>query len=274
MAIPVISTTTSILGYRKGQYFEYQMAATNAPTSWAAPGLPDGMTISSAGLISGTASAPGVYLIHVTATNVDGPSAVLEVAMGIEDTNFNDGIGIEMNIDLRSGAVSVPGITPSSGLNASPATMFLKHNDKVFLDVGFLKGEELQTMDMTSIKMNIREFDGETILVESDGLIQVIGTSDRPRYRIFVDLETAELLNALGNYQGDFGTTFNAIAEIEWVADYTEPGALAPSTPRPFSTPPIRTRFTEPAPSFPCMRTSAPLPPDERWTWNDLAACG
>ncbi len=34
MAIPVISNTTSVLGYRKGQYFEYQMQATNSPTSW------------------------------------------------------------------------------------------------------------------------------------------------------------------------------------------------------------------------------------------------
>ncbi len=227
MAIPIISTTTSILGYRKGQYFEYQMAATNAPTSWAAPGLPGGMTISSTGLISGTASAPGVYLVRVTATNATGPSAALEVAMGIEDTNFNDGIGIEVNIDLRSGSVSVPGITPS-GTGASPASLYLKYNDKVFLDIGFLKGESLQTMDMVSITMNIREFDGETVLVQSDGLIQSIGTSDRPRYRIFVDLETTSLLTALGNYQGDFGTTFDAIAEIEWVVGYTEPGALAP----------------------------------------------
>ena len=46
MAIPVISTTTSVLGYRKGQYFEYQMQATNSPTAWTASGLPSGMTIS------------------------------------------------------------------------------------------------------------------------------------------------------------------------------------------------------------------------------------
>ena len=43
MAIPVISNTTSVLGYRKGQYFEYQMQATNTPTSWTANGLPSGM---------------------------------------------------------------------------------------------------------------------------------------------------------------------------------------------------------------------------------------
>ena len=226
MAIPVISNTTSGLGYRKGQYFEYQMQATNSPTSWAANGLPTGMSISSAGLVSGAATVAGVYLVKVIASNGDGPSVPLEVAMGIEDTNFNDGIGIEVNIDLRSGAVSVPGITPS-GSNASQSVMFLKYGDKVFLDIGFLKGEELQTMAMASIVMNIREFDGETALVQSNGGIEIIGTSDRPRYRILVNLDTPELLNALGNYQADYQTTFDAIAEIEWRVDYLEPGALA-----------------------------------------------
>ena len=226
MAIPVISNTTSVLGYRKGQYFEYQMQATNTPTSWTANGLPSGMSIDSSGLVSGAATAAGVYLVKVIATNGDGPSAPLEVAMGIEDTNFNDGIGIEVNIDLRSGAVSVPGITPS-GSNGSQAVMFLKYGDKVFLDVGFLKGEELQTMAMASIVMNIREFDGETVLVQSNGGLEIIGTSDRPRYRILVNLNTPELLNALANYQADYQTTFDSIAEIEWRVDYLEPGALS-----------------------------------------------
>jgi hypothetical protein len=226
MAIPVISNTTSVLGYRKGQYFEYQMQATNSPTSWTANGLPSGMSINSSGRISGAATAAGVYLFKVIASNGDGPSAPLEVAMGIEDTNFNDGLGIEVNIDLRSGAVSVPGITPS-GSSASQSVMFLKYGDKVFLDVGFLKGEELQTMAMASIVMNIREFDGETVLVQSNGGLETIGTSDRPRYRILVDLDTPDLRNALGNYQGDYQTTFDAIAEIEWRVDYLEPGALS-----------------------------------------------
>jgi hypothetical protein len=227
MAIPVISNTTSVLGYRKGQYFEYQMQATNSPTSWTADGLPSGMAISSSGLVSGAAISAGVYLVKFIASNATGPSAPLEVAMGIEDTNFNDGIGIEVNIDLRSGAVSVPGITPASGQNASQAVMFLKYGDKVFLDIGFLKGEELQTMAMASIIMNIREFEGETVLVQSNGGLEIIGTSDRPRYRILVDLDTPDLLNALANYQADYQTTFDAIAEIEWRVDYLEPGALS-----------------------------------------------
>lgn len=77
------------------------MAATNTPTSWAATGLPSGMEIDSTGLISGTATAAGVYLIKVTATNGDGSSTPLDIAMGIEDTNYNDGLGIEVNIDAH-----------------------------------------------------------------------------------------------------------------------------------------------------------------------------
>lgn len=226
MAIPVISNTTSVLGYRKGQYFEYQMQATNSPTGWTADGLPSGMSINSTGLVSGSASAAGVYLVKVIASNASGASVPLEVAMGIEDTNFNDGVGIEVNIDLRSGAVSVPGIAPSAAKD-SQAVLFLKFGDKVFLDLGYLKGEELQSMAMASIIINIREFDGETVLVQSNGALEIIGTSDRPRYRILVDLNTPELLNALGNYEDDFQTTFDAIAEIEWRVDYLEPGALA-----------------------------------------------
>lgn len=226
MAIPVISNTTSVLGYRKGQYFEYQMQATNSPTGWTADGLPSGMSINSTGLVSGSAAAAGVYLVKVIASNASGASVPLEVAMGIEDTNYNDGVGIEVNIDLRSGAVSVPGIAPSAAKD-SQAVLFLKFGDKVFLDLGYLKGEELQSMAMASIIINIREFDGETVLVQSNGALEIIGTSDRPRYRILVDLNTPELLNALGNYEDDFQTTFDAIAEIEWRVDYLEPGALA-----------------------------------------------
>jgi hypothetical protein len=225
MAIPVISTTTSVLGYRKGQYFEYQMQATNTPTSWSATGLSPGLAISSSGKISGTATAAGVYLVKVIATNSTGPSLPLELAMGIEDSNYNDGLGIEVNIDLRSGAVAVPGITPSS--TGSQATLFMKYGDKMFLDLGFFKGESLQSMAMSSAILNLREFDGETVLLQSNGSIENVGTNDKPRYRILVDLEQINLLNALGNYEGDYQTTFDAVAEIEWRVDYLEPGALA-----------------------------------------------
>lgn len=222
MPIPVISTTTSILGYRRAQQFAYQMQATESPTSWAATGLPSGMAINNSGLISGAALVAGVYLVKVTATNASGASLPLSVAMGIEESLLNDGLGIEVNVDLISGAVTVPGITVAEG----KPSLYLKYRDVVFLDVGFFKGETLQEMNVVEMKLNLREFDGETSLIDTNGTIENIGTTDKPRYRIAVDLNSAALASTLGNYEDALAATFLAIAELEWKVTYTEPGAI------------------------------------------------
>ena len=54
---PVITSATSASG-TVGTFFSYQITATNTPTSYAATGLPAGLTVSSTtGLISGTPTA-------------------------------------------------------------------------------------------------------------------------------------------------------------------------------------------------------------------------
>lgn len=53
--------------------FSYQITATNTPTSFAATGLPNGLSLNPAtGLITGTPLATGVYQTILTASNVDG----------------------------------------------------------------------------------------------------------------------------------------------------------------------------------------------------------
>lgn len=222
MPIPVISTTTSVLGYRRAQQFSYQMQATESPTSWSATGLPAGLSIDNDGLITGAATVAGVYLIKVVATNGTGPSLPLNVAMGIEESLLNDGLGIGVNVDLISGAVTVPGIA----VGEDKPCLFLKYRDIVFLDVGFFKGEALQEMNVIEMKLNLREFDGETSLVETSGVIENIGTTDKPRYRIAVDLNSAALINVLGNYEDAVATSFLAIAELEWKVSYMESTAI------------------------------------------------
>ena len=61
--------------------FSYQITATNSPTSFAATGLPDGLTLDPvAGLISGTPTTEGVYDVVISATNASGTgSATLEI---------------------------------------------------------------------------------------------------------------------------------------------------------------------------------------------------
>ena len=54
MAIPVIQTHQSVLGYRQGQTWAFQPFAFNGPTSWVASPLPPGMSFDTlTGRISG-----------------------------------------------------------------------------------------------------------------------------------------------------------------------------------------------------------------------------
>ena len=228
MAIPVISNTTSVLGFRRNQDFAYQPYATNTPASWAATGLPAVVTINvTTGLISGAATVPGVYVVSLTATNGDGTSAPQQIAIGIEDGPLNDGIGIELNVDVRTGYVAASG---QSQPDPDKAILFAKRGDTLFLDVGFWRGDVLQDLPIAEIKFQMREFDGETVLVTSNGLIEDIGTSDAPRYRIAVDFSGTELDGVLGGYEGDLRTGFLAIAELQWIIMHGSPALPEPTT--------------------------------------------
>lgn len=221
MAIPVISNTTSILGYRRKQPFAYQPYASDSPTSWTATGLPQGVTINAAsGLISGAADVAGVYVVSLKATNGTGSSAAHLIAMGIEDAAMNDSIGVELNVDARSGYVAASG---QSQTDPDQAIFFAKRGDVVFLDVGFWKDGVLQDLPITELKFQLREFDGETVLVSSSGTIEDLGGPADPRYRIAVNFTSDELAAALGGYEGDYRTGFLAIAEVQWTIMHASP---------------------------------------------------
>src|ERR1700722_9191333 len=68
---PTITSATTASG-TAGSSFSYQIAATNAPTSYGAMGLPVGLELSAkTGLISGTAAA-GASTVTLSATNRHG----------------------------------------------------------------------------------------------------------------------------------------------------------------------------------------------------------
>jgi hypothetical protein len=71
-AAPVISSATTASG-TVSQAFSYQIAASNTPVSFAATGLPAGLSVNSAtGLISGTPTTAAVSSVTISATNATG----------------------------------------------------------------------------------------------------------------------------------------------------------------------------------------------------------
>jgi hypothetical protein len=71
-----------IAGGTVGSPFSYQIAATNAPTSYGATGLPGGLSVcTTTGLISGTPSATGTSTVTLSATNSAGTVPLAVVAL-------------------------------------------------------------------------------------------------------------------------------------------------------------------------------------------------
>ncbi len=71
VAAPVVTSATASGTYNSS--FSYQIAATNSPTSYAATGLPSGLSLNpTSGSISGTPTQSGTFTISLSATNSGG----------------------------------------------------------------------------------------------------------------------------------------------------------------------------------------------------------
>ncbi len=68
---PAITSALSATG-TIGTAFNYQITATNSPTSFSAAGLPAGLSVSAGGLISGTPTTVGTSSVTISASNASG----------------------------------------------------------------------------------------------------------------------------------------------------------------------------------------------------------
>ncbi|ADV82904.1 malectin domain-containing carbohydrate-binding protein [Terriglobus saanensis] len=68
---PSITSSTTASGV-VGSSFSYQITASQTPTSFGATGLPAGLSVNAAGLITGTPTTSGTTSVTITATNATG----------------------------------------------------------------------------------------------------------------------------------------------------------------------------------------------------------
>jgi len=219
MAIPIIDTTTSILGYRQGEAWYYQPATTNspAPTGWAWNGLPPGVVADNVtGQIHGPATAPGVFLSRLIATNADGGSDPATIPIGIFERSWAEDGAVPINLDVRTGRVYPHG---RDSWQAGDPVAYCKSGDHLIVDIGFTAdgGKSLMPIGPVLITIGLKEFDPEGILAISDGAFETLGEWDWTRYRVLCRLEASKLDAALSNYEDDAGTAFSALCEIQWI---------------------------------------------------------
>ena len=99
---PDITSPASASGF-VGQSFVYQITAANNPTSFAATGLPPGLSANtSSGQISGTPTVAGTSKVTVSATNAAGTSSLeVTITIGILAPTVQD-----LNVEAQAGAAT------------------------------------------------------------------------------------------------------------------------------------------------------------------------
>ncbi len=84
--VPAITSAATASG-TVGSAFNYQITASNSPTSYTATGLPAGLSVNTAtGVISGTPTAAGTSSATLTASNANGSSANFTLTITVAGT--------------------------------------------------------------------------------------------------------------------------------------------------------------------------------------------
>ena len=173
---PVITSATTASG-TVGSAFSYQITASNSPASYAATGLPAGLTVNSGtGLISGKPTAAGTSTVTLSATNGTGTGTAkltLTIAAAAGPVLSIDATTVAFgNVALNAPATQTVTLTSTSTSSVTVSGL------TVTLGIGYkLSAPTLPVTLSTGQQANIEvEFD-PTVTGSSAGLLTIISTS-------------------------------------------------------------------------------------------------
>jgi hypothetical protein len=243
MAVPIISTTTSILALVRGETYAIHLAladGSDPADTWhiTSGGLPGGMELDEdTGRITG---APGpesegsVLVASLIARNEDGDSAPIELVIGIEarvnlrlreilETGVDGGVVVEpllpelmgvpeIGVDVQTGAVlsetgaPVPGEVP---------VLECRRGDRFPLALALWQGGRRIDLEVIEANFSVALYESEGALALDTGSVTTIGADDLARYLLTLDADHALLEAWLADEEDDAGTSVLLQAEIE-----------------------------------------------------------
>lgn len=231
MPIPVISSTQSVLYARQHEDFNFQPFALYGPTEWHCSSLPPGLAMNEeTGLISGQATAAGIWVVGITSGNEAGTCPPVLFTIGIKAgvSAPTDNV-TDLTVDLTTRRVA---LIDFPAQEVTEPLFMVKYGDDLLLRVRFRRLGAEARLPLNSLKFALKQYDPEKVLVESEEMIDLgdLEDADEGIYLVPIHFQTAPLKSALSDYEADEGTSFKALAEFEWVAPNSLGGVGAPAT--------------------------------------------
>jgi hypothetical protein len=232
MSLPVIDGAQSVLGFPKGQTWQFQPSIfiASGSLSVTATGLPAGITINSGtGLITCDGETlPGVYALTVRASDGSLTTDPKVFTVGIRAASDllagSSDVGIDLYVDKVTREVTLPGAAAAAGAGAVPVAVeedlpliTIKENDTVLFNIRYFAGLVQLDPDPDELKIAIKDLESKEILVESTEFV-VGDTGASAFFKVPLTLTGDKLSNALADAEtADESAVVNAKVEIQIV---------------------------------------------------------
>lgn len=213
-----IDTSTSILSLAGGEYYHIQFQSSSTITSWSLQNntVPDGMTMSTGGVLSGTptlASSGSIYKDTVEAIVSGGGVETMDITIGVKLVEERAKAAPRWNFSMDTNQLSLPGgeTDPDTGY---PITR-LKQTDDFIISVGMIKDGLAQKIDVANFAMEVKQYEGESGISVETGFMREVGdTEGYYRYECGIELTDSLFASFLSDEEADVDTKVRLVCDL------------------------------------------------------------